>query len=108
MDKKILLIKCNELIDLINENIQMYKNGYEVSLFNEIPVIDNVSLKSYIDEINKYILPELRYIKDSLERNKKICKKKLLFGGYIVHNWSNKSRLGLKLMEVYNYLMYKN
>ena len=104
--EKNILDKSIELIDILNTELNNRKLFGNSKLFNDIPIINNSNDNTYIDDITKIILPELKYIKTTLQKKKTVQKKKVTFGGLIVHEWSNKSHLGKMLMEIYNMIHY--
>lgn len=100
----IVLMKCNNLINEIKESISLYKKGIISDLFKEIVFNDSEKISFLIDEINNYILPKLYYIKETIEKNKKIKKSKIDYGDYIIKNWPHESSLGLELIKFLKYI----
>ncbi|MBR2970533.1 MAG: hypothetical protein IKC48_01910 [Clostridia bacterium] len=98
------LIECITLINKIERDIILYKKGIISDLFKEILFEQTEDLSFLIDEINNYILPKLYYIKETIEKGKKINKSKSDYGDYIVKNWQHESTLGLELMKFYKLL----
>ena len=103
-----VLTKCIELKDNIENAILMYKHGEISDLLSDVPINKSASLRSYIFEIENCILPQLDYIIESLKANRKIIKSKITFGRYIVHEWSNDSKLGSALLEINSIVMNKH
>ena len=103
-----MLNKCVELKNNIENAILMFNQGELPKLFKDIPIDNNSSMQSYISEIEEYVLPQLDYIIECLRTNKKINKKKITFGRYIVHEWSNHSQLGYILLELENIILNNN
>lgn len=94
--------KCINLKSIIENEISLYHNGYESELLNELPAVRGSSLSTYITEIEKYILPQLDYIIYCLQNDKRINKRKIVLGHYVVHEWSHSATLGKLLMDIQN------
>ena len=97
-----LLDQCINLKSIIENEISLYHNGYASELLNELRIVKGSLLTIYIADIEKYILPQLNYIIDCLQCNKKINKKKILLGHYVVHEWSHSATLSKLVMEIQN------
>lgn len=100
----IILMKCNNLINVIQESIFLYNKGTISDVFKEIISSEPEKINFLINEINTYILPELYYIKETIEENKKIKKSKINYGDYVIKNWPHESSLGLDLIKLLKYL----
>ncbi|MBR2617753.1 MAG: hypothetical protein IKC81_00350 [Paludibacteraceae bacterium] len=97
-----LLDKCINLKSIIENEISLHNHGYASKLLNELPIVSGSSLSTYITEIEKYILPQLDYIIYCLQNNKKINERKIIFGHYVVHEWSHSATLGKLLIDIQN------
>ena len=97
-----LLDKCVNLRSIMENEISLYNNGYESKLLSELPIVKGNSLSTYITEIETYILPQLDYIIYCLKNNKKINKRKIVLGHYVVHEWSRSATLSKSLMDIQN------
>ena len=95
-----MLQKCISLKKKILEEISLYRYGKETPLLDEVPLLKGSPLDSYIVDLNKYILPQLEYIIQCLEKKKRINRRKIHMGRYIVHEWSLNSTLGTNLLEI--------
>lgn len=98
MNKK-ALIKCIALINTIERDIILYEKGIIPDLFKEI-VDEPEKIGFLIDDINEYLLPKLYYIRENLEKQKRIHKGKMNYGDYIIKCWPHDTLLGLDLMEL--------
>ncbi|MBE5731012.1 MAG: hypothetical protein E7350_03595 [Clostridiales bacterium] len=103
MNKEALII-CVTLINKIERDIFLYEKGIVSDLFKETLFKETEDISFLIEEIKKYILPKLYYIKETIEKGKKINKSKSDYGDYIVKNWQHESTLGLELMKFYKLL----
>ncbi len=102
LDNVALLQKCTETLNLLSEELlEFYREKSSVYL-NEIMLENSSSVEAYIDDIVKIVLPDLEYIKESLEKEFIINKRKIKYPELIQSKWSDKSQLYVDLMDLYN------
>ena len=99
LDNFEILNKCKKLLDTITESLFSLYRENDCSYFDSISKEE--STDAIIDLFVKVIIPDLEYIKETLENDYILNKRKIQYADIIKERWSKESNLYVDLMNLY-------